>query len=566
MGANGRIAALEVLRSRRPEGRLMAVSRTDRAGTRSSSAAATTGWSRRRTSPRPACGRSSSSGASGSAARPTRPSWRRASACRRWPTPSGGCGRRSSRDLDLQAPRAVAHRARRPGLRAAPGRPRGHALGRCRRGPPRACAPGSAARRRRVPRLRSAGPGAGRLPRRASPARRRRTSTSPGLGDALAGLKLGRAFRGLGRDDGRTIPRVLPMAVADLVAESFETDAAAGRDRLARRPLRGDGAVVGRDDARSCSSTPPGNDGGAAGETVFARGGPGALADALAAAARAAGAEIRTDAEVASITSRDGRATGVVARRRRGDRRPGGRVRRRPEADADRPRRPGRPRADPAAGGPATSGRPASVAKVNLALAGLPRFPPPATTRALLRGRIVVAPGIDAMERAFDASKYGRPSERADPRGDDPVARRSVARRRRGGRHARDERHRPVRAVPPARGRLGRRSARRSATWSSRTLEAVRARSGRTGHRRQVLTPLDLERDYGLTGGHPLHGEPGLDQFFVWRPLLGHARYRMRARRALPVRLRARIRAAASPAARPERRARDPRRPPKRRR
>ena len=44
---------------------------------------------------------------------------------------------------------------------------------------------------------------------------------------------------------------------------------------------------------------------------------------------------------------------------------------------------------------------------------------------------------------------------------------------------------------------------------------------------RQVITPLDLERDYGLSGGHPLHAEPGLDQFFLWRPLLGHARYRM---------------------------------------
>src|SRR4029079_10800720 len=43
---------------------------------------------------------------------------------------------------------------------------------------------------------------------------------------------------------------------------------------------------------------------------------------------------------------------------------------------------------------------------------------------------------------------------------------------------------------------------------------------------RQVLTPEDLERDYGLTGGHPLHAEPGLDSFFLWRPLLGHARYR----------------------------------------
>ncbi|MGZ8502594.1 MAG: phytoene desaturase family protein, partial [Candidatus Limnocylindrales bacterium] len=48
---------------------------------------------------------------------------------------------------------------------------------------------------------------------------------SPGLGDAIAGLQLGRVFRGLGRSDGRTITRVLPMAVADLVAEWFETDA-----------------------------------------------------------------------------------------------------------------------------------------------------------------------------------------------------------------------------------------------------------------------------------------------------------------------------------------------------
>ena len=44
---------------------------------------------------------------------------------------------------------------------------------------------------------------------------------------------------------------------------------------------------------------------------------------------------------------------------------------------------------------------------------------------------------------------------------------------------------------------------------------------------RQVITPLDLERDYGLTGGHPMHGEHGLDQFYLWRPLLGHARYRL---------------------------------------
>jgi phytoene dehydrogenase-like protein len=42
-----------------------------------------------------------------------------------------------------------------------------------------------------------------------------------------------------------------------------------------------------------------------------------------------------------------------------------------------------------------------------------------------------------------------------------------------------------------------------------------------------VLTPLDLEREYGLTEGHPMHLEPGLDQWFAWRPLLGSARYRL---------------------------------------
>ena len=42
---------------------------------------------------------------------------------------------------------------------------------------------------------------------------------------------------------------------------------------------------------------------------------------------------------------------------------------------------------------------------------------------------------------------------------------------------------------------------------------------------REVITPLDLERTYGLTGGHIFHGELALDQFFVTRPLLGWARY-----------------------------------------
>jgi phytoene dehydrogenase-like protein len=60
-----------------------------------------------------------------------------------------------------------------------------------------------------------------------------------------------------------------------------------------------------------------------------------------------------------------------------------------------------------------------------------------------------------------------------------------------------------------------------------RTLETVAPGIGKLVTARQVLTPVDLETEYGLTGGHPLHAEPTLDSFFLWRPLLGHARYRM---------------------------------------
>jgi phytoene dehydrogenase-like protein len=58
-------------------------------------------------------------------------------------------------------------------------------------------------------------------------------------------------------------------------------------------------------------------------------------------------------------------------------------------------------------------------------------------------------------------------------------------------------------------------------------LESVAPGFGDLVVARAVLTPLDLERDYGLTEGHPLHGEPALDQWFAWRPMLGLASYRM---------------------------------------
>ena len=347
---------------------------------------------------------------------------------------------------------------------------------------------------------------------------------SPGLGDALAGLQLGRTFRGLGRDNGRTITRVLPMAIADFVAESFETDAL--QAAIAWRGVQytsmgpwsaGTTAVLLTDSA--------GNDGGAAGQTVFARGGPGALVAALEGAVREAGVEIRTDAEVSAITSHDGRATGVVLAG-------GEEVTARAVVAGIDPKRLLTGLADPVAIGPSLLWRagnirtPGTVAKVNLVLSGLPVFPSAAGDPRLLRGRILIAPGIDAMERAHDAAKFGRYSDAPMMEATIPsLADPSLVEGAAPGTQVMSV---IVQATPYSL---------RDKSWDDardafgdlvvRTLDSYAPGLAGLVTARQVLTPPDLERDYGLTGGHPMHGEHGLDQFFLWRPLLGHARYRI---------------------------------------
>jgi phytoene dehydrogenase-like protein len=350
---------------------------------------------------------------------------------------------------------------------------------------------------------------------------------SPGLGDAIAGLKLGRTFRGLGKRDAHTILRVLPMAVADFVAEAFETDAV--QAAIAWRGVQycsvgpwsaGTTAILLGDSAA--------NDGGAAGQTVFAAGGPGAVSDALVAAARAAGAEIRCDAEVSAITSRDGAVTGVALAS--GEEIPASVVVSGIDPKATLTRL-----CDPVAIGPSMLWRagnfrtPGVVSKVNLVLGELPRFRAAAgADLSLLRGRIVVAPGIDAIERAFDAAKYGRISdslvlEATIPSLVDP----SLVADAPPGSHVMSV----IAQYTPY--TLRDRSWDDAATGDAvgdaviATLEAHAPGIGGLVRAREVLTPLDLEREYGLSGGHPLHGEPGLDQFFLWRPLLGHARYRL---------------------------------------
>jgi phytoene dehydrogenase-like protein len=347
---------------------------------------------------------------------------------------------------------------------------------------------------------------------------------SPGLADAIAGLQLGRVFRGLGRRDGRTITRVLPMAIADFVAEWFESDALQaavawrGVQYTAMGPWSaGTTAVLLADSA--------GNDGGAAGQTVFARGGPGALASALEAAARAAGVGIRTGARVASITSRDGRATGVVLEN-------GESLEAAVIVAAIDPKQVLTRLADPVAVGPSLHWRagnirtPGSVAKVNLVLAGLPQFTAAGGDEGLVRGRIVIAPGIDPLERAHDAGKFGRPSEPPVMEATIPsLADPSLVEGAAPGTHVMSV----IAQSAPYTLRGGTWDTARDAFGDAvvRTLDDYAPGLAKSVVARQVLTPVDLEREYGLTGGHPMHGEYGLDQFFLWRPLLGHARYRL---------------------------------------
>ena len=347
---------------------------------------------------------------------------------------------------------------------------------------------------------------------------------SPRLGDAFAALRLGRSFKGLGRDGSRTILRVLPMAVADFVAESFEADSL--RAVLVWRGVRfgavgpwsaGTAAMLLADGA--------GNDGGAAGETVFAKGGPGALAEALASSARESGVEIRTSAEVVSITSKDGRATGVVLAG-------GEEIGAKAVVSGADPKRTLVGLLDPVALGPSLGWRagnirtPGVVAKVNLALRRLPTFPAAAgDDESVLRGRIVVTPGIDAMERAFDATKYGRRSEQPILEATIPsLADPSLVEDAKPGTHVMSviAQYAPFAVTD---GWEGQRKAFGDAVIS--VLESVAPGIRKLVSHRQVLVPPDLEEQFGLTGGHPLHAEAGLDQFFVWRPLLGHARYRI---------------------------------------
>lgn len=338
----------------------------------------------------------------------------------------------------------------------------------------------------------------------------------PGPRDLWSLIRTLRAFRGLGKADAYRLLRWGPMAVADLVSESLETErlrAVVAADGIFGAHLgpwsAGSGLLLLLRAANAAV--------GSAG-SWFARGGPGAITAALQRAVVAAGGEIRTGVDVARILVRDERVRGVVLA-------DGTEIAARAVVSAVDPRRTFLSLCDPMDLAPEFLWRmrryrsQGTVAKVNLALSALPSFT--GLAREHLAARVRLCPDLDYLERAFDHAKYGRYS--TEPYLEFTIPSVIDASLAPHGAHVLSA---YVQFAPYTL---------RDASWAeSRDAFAKVVVDTLDSHApglrslivaQQVITPLDLERTYGLTGGHIFHGELALDQLLSMRPLLGWAGY-----------------------------------------
>jgi phytoene dehydrogenase-like protein len=338
-------------------------------------------------------------------------------------------------------------------------------------------------------------------------------------------LKVGRGVRSLGKTGIFDLLRWGPMAAADFVAEFFETELL--RATIAARGIFG--ANLGPWSAgstavlllRAAADPHP------VGSAVFPRGGLGEFARALAEVAQNAGVEIRTNSEVQHIRTKDGAVSGVVLAN-------GDEIACEAVVSGVNPKRTFFSLLDPANLDPVFAMRmknfrtTGSVAKVHLALSGLPEFPAlsnavgPDGFRQALAGRIHIGPEIDYLEKAFDASKYGEISSApyldvTIPTILDP----SLAPE---GKHVLSAYFQ----FAPYNLREGNWETRRGelANIAIKTLSAYSPTIAHLVEATHVITPKDLETTYGFTGGHIYHGELALDQIFTMRPVLDWARYK----------------------------------------
>ncbi|MDH3198783.1 MAG: NAD(P)/FAD-dependent oxidoreductase [Myxococcales bacterium] len=334
-------------------------------------------------------------------------------------------------------------------------------------------------------------------------------------------LKLGRRFRALSRGEQALLLKVLTMSSVELLDEWFESPqlkasfAASGTIGVWGSPRTPGTAFLMLHYFMGGVTDTPGLWG-------FVRGGMGGLAEALASAARAHGAEIRVAAPVERILVRDGAAAGVVL-----------------EGGEEIPARAVLSNADPKRTflGLVDRGQlPAEFVrgienlrcrgnsgKVNLALSELPDFSALPGDGVHLRSAIqVCGDHPDYLEAAFDDCKAGRPSTRPyldiviPSTVDDSLCPR--------GHHVMSI---SIKFIPYTLAAGDWRARREElGDLAVATLAEYAPNLRRAVVQRHVLTPLDFEEVYGLTGGNICHGEMALDQLFAARPLLGWARYR----------------------------------------
>jgi phytoene dehydrogenase-like protein len=328
----------------------------------------------------------------------------------------------------------------------------------------------------------------------------------PTIHDLLNFGKFGLRFRRLDKKDAYRLLRWGPMAVADLATEWFDTE-------LLRAAIEARGTFGTSAGPWSAGTTVGLLMQSALGTPAGIRGGMGALTQTLAKVASAAGAEIRTANAVKRILTQHGQVRGVALES--GEEITAHAV----MSNAD-PAHTFLKLVDPSELDPGfltkvrayrTMG---SMAKVNLALSGPPQLGDESA-------RIHIGPDTDYIERAFDASKYGEFSPEpvlsiTVPSLGDPSLAAQPA-------------HVMSIFVQYAPYRL------KTGNWDSRreefgdvvvkTLSRYVPGIDKLILQRQILTPVDLERRFSLTGGHVFHGEHALDQLYAFRPVLGWARY-----------------------------------------
>ena len=344
----------------------------------------------------------------------------------------------------------------------------------------------------------------------------------PSMGEMWELLGIGRKFRALPRRDAFRLLRWGPMAVADLVSEFFETELL--RAVVAARGIYG--AFAGPWSAGTSLGVilQAASDSNAAGPADFVRGGMGALTQALAAAARGFGAEVRTGATVARVVTKDGRAAGVVLST--GEEVPARAV----VSNAD-PKRTLLTLVDPVELDPDFiwkmqnyRSQSARSRRSTWPFRACRTSPPPRprAARTSSPDASTSDPEIDYLERAYDAAKYGdfSPHPYCDvtiPTLTDP----SLAP---AGKHVMSI----VAQFAPYKLKSGDWKGKRDALGDA-VVDAVAAYAPNLKGlvaSRQVLTPVDLEQTFGLTGGHVFHGDAAIDQLFTMRPLLDWAQYR----------------------------------------